>query len=647
MSGIFGAYERNGHPADRQLWHRLGNLTAHRGPDGTKIWSHGPILLGHNALHTTVESLQEELPRSCTISGLAITADARIDNRDELSNALGLERYRIQSDSSIILAAYERWGKACLSRLLGDFSFVIWDSGRNQMFCARDHLGVKPFHYFLSDRQFAFSSEVRTLVIHPAVSSAPNEGMIGEYLAAKFISKTETLFRDILRLAPAHSMTITPETVLIQQYWKPDFHHRLRYRNENNYIDHFHEIFSEAVTCRLRSHLPVSFELSGGLDSSSIIGMAYSVASAEQRGRFLVHSLIYPGLACDERKYIESVEKHLGIQVRYIDASHLSIPDWQQQIRETFTLPDAPNLSNSIPLLENVRQNNSRVLLSGIGGDEWFTGSKHIYLDLLLDKDIAGMMRNFAWFFRENSQKACKELAASLLWPFLPCSVRTMIMRWRKRPSLYPPWISRAFIEKANLVERLFAGISEPYVANLAKADCFSLFHTGYESMVLENNSEQKARYQIEMRHPFLDRRLVDFALSLPNSLHLLNGDSKHLLRLTGKDYLPALVRKRYSKAEFSQLYSQAFNSQSFIYGLLNSMLYKKGWIDEQTLQETYENNVRCFQKKPAGPCGSTQQIWFVFAISAWYANVTALREMKEAEIFFYENFGKRISHHG
>lgn len=617
MSGIFGVFHRDDRPVDYQLWHGLGNLTSHRGPDGTTIWAKGRILLGHNALHTTAESLQEKLPGSCAASGLAITADARIDNREELLNALGVKKNSAISDSSIILAAYKKWGKECLNRLVGDFSFVIWDQDKNQMFCARDHLGVKPFYYSLTDRLFAFSSEIRTLVMHPDVSNIPNEGMIGEYLAAQNVSKTETLFRDVNRLAPAHSITVTPDAALIQRYWKPDFHRRLRYQNENDYIDHFHEIFSEAITCRLRSHLPVSFELSGGLDSSSIVGIAHTLASAEQKQRFIVHSIIYPGLACDERNYIESVEKHLKIQVQTVDGSKLRLPDWQHQIRETFTIPDAPNLSNSEPLLENVKQHNSRVLLTGIGGDEWFTGSDITYLDLLLERNFSGIIQNFISRFRENRTKACQNLTASLIWPILPFSVRAMIMRKRRRPALYPQWISSAFAKEINLEERLCSGFSEPYVANLAHADRFSLFHDGYETMVLETNDNQKARYQIEPRHPLLDRRLIDFSLSIPNSLHNQNGEKKRLLRLAGKDYLPALIKERRSKAEFSQLYCQIFNSRSFSHDLLNN-----GWIKRQPLQEAYEKNLLCFQENPAGPCKGTKQIWFVFAISIWYSQM-------------------------
>jgi len=163
--------------------------------------------------------------------------------------------------------------------------------------------------------------------------------------------------------------------------------------------------------------------------------------------------------------------------------------------------------------------------------------------------------------------------------------------------------------------------VAEPYVTNLAHTDLFALFHTGYESSVLEKNDAQRARYQIEGRHPFLDRRIIEFALALPNSLHRRNGQSKYLLRLAGDHYLPATIRNRKSKAEFSQLYYHTFTTKSFADTLKNSKLYANGWIDKQSLQDAYQNNLHCFFKNPAGPCPDTLAIWFAFSISNWHSN--------------------------
>ena len=156
-------------------------------------------------------------------------------------------------------------------------------------------------------------------------------------------------------------------------------------------------------------------------------------------------------------------------------------------------------------------------------------------------------------------------------------------------------------------------------MTNLATLDPFTLFHTGYESNVLEKNAAQKGRYQIEGRHPFLDRRLVEFAIALPSSLHRQNGISKHILRLAGEKYLPDTIRKRNSKAEFSQLYYHVFKSKVFADTLKNSKAYANGWMEKQPLLLGYQNNLDCFRKNQSGPCPDTLPLWFAFAVSSWY----------------------------
>ena len=467
MSCIFGTYHRDKQPANPKLWERLGKTTAHRGPDGTVIKASGPVLLGNNILRTTTESLQEELPFFCTATGLAIIAAVRLDNRIELLHALDIheELDLPVPDSKIILTAYARWGDDSFCRLLGDFSFVIWDSKEKKIVCVRDSLGVKPFYYTISDRLFSFSSEIITLVKHPNTSRALNEGMIGEYLAAKVISKTETLYRDILRLAPGHVMTVTPDAVHYRRYWEPDFDHRLHYTVEKDYVEHFQELFSEAIRCRLRSHLPVSFELSGGLDSSSIVGMAHTMPSVTSRDNFLTCSLIYPGLACDEQRFVKRVEDHLGISAKYIESVLSQRPEGYSQLHlPCAALLDPPNLSNSEPLLSYVRQKNSRVLLTGIGGDEWFSGSDYIYLDLLVERQYGAAAHEFISNFKANQRGSCRRFAVNLAWPLLPFSIKKAIIHKRRQHNLYPPWIPAAFAGKINLEERLLGGAGEPYV---------------------------------------------------------------------------------------------------------------------------------------------------------------------------------------
>ena len=186
-----------------------------RGPDGIDVWYEDKSGLGNCMFHTTHEAVGETLPYVDRDNGLVITADARIDAREELAKNLGLfERLKNGiPDSHLILAAYRKWQTKCVHHLVGDFTFMIWDKNRQQLFCARDHLGVKPLYYHLSDHTFVAASEVRAILNVPQVPKRINEARLADYLVEplEVIDKTSTLYDSISRLPPAHPLLISQE----------------------------------------------------------------------------------------------------------------------------------------------------------------------------------------------------------------------------------------------------------------------------------------------------------------------------------------------------------------------------------------------------------------------------------------------------
>ena len=166
MSGISGIFRRDGLSLSPEELQITTSPMTHRGPDGIHAWTSGPIGLTHLMLWTTPESLLEKMPAKNSTGNLVITADARIDNRDELTLLLGWQGRSIEkiTDSEFILGAYETWGEDCVNRLVGDFAFAIWDQNQQTLFCARDHMGVKPFYYYQSTNCFAFASEIKGLL---------------------------------------------------------------------------------------------------------------------------------------------------------------------------------------------------------------------------------------------------------------------------------------------------------------------------------------------------------------------------------------------------------------------------------------------------------------------------------------------------
>ena len=215
MSGIAVIWNRDGRPVDRAMLMKMTASMAHRGPDAAGHWIGGSIGIGRRILHTTAESLAEE-PLLLDQSGkLCLALDGRIDNRAELQTHLEADGVRLRSDTDaeLVLGAYRRWGEDCVRYLLGDFAFVIWDEERKRLFCARDHLGAKPFFYTSVGKAFIAASEIQPLFAVPGVKSEPNLTLFACYLAQKCVEFDDTIYKGIFRLPLAHRLTITSESV--------------------------------------------------------------------------------------------------------------------------------------------------------------------------------------------------------------------------------------------------------------------------------------------------------------------------------------------------------------------------------------------------------------------------------------------------
>ena len=311
MSSITGILYRDGRLMSPSIIQNMNDCLSHRGPDGSALWNNDTVAIGHQMLYTTSESLHEMLPFYDEETQIAITADARIDNRKDLAIELDISDNEDISDSYFILKSYEMWGENCPKHLLGDFVFGIWDNKENKLFCARDHMGVKPLYYYLNENIFLFSTEIKALFNLSEVPRELNEKKLALYLNRDILDKEQTFYKDIKSLPAAHFLKITSEKFTKEIYWKLDPNLDLKMDSEEDYAKAFKDIFTEAVRCRLRSHYPIGFELSGGLDSSSIVCMAKKILKQEDPENFEVinsYSRVYDKISeCDESLYIKKV----------------------------------------------------------------------------------------------------------------------------------------------------------------------------------------------------------------------------------------------------------------------------------------------------------------------------------------------------
>jgi len=629
MSGIAGMFNFDGRPVDAALLRRMTGAMAHRGPDGAAHWVRGPTGLGHVMLHTTPESLLEQQPLTDDAGALCLVLDGRVDNREELRRSLESNGARLRSDTDaeLVLQAYGCWGEDCPARIIGDFAFAIWNNRKRRLFCARDALGVKPFYYYCSGTTFLFSSELHALFQDPDVRRIPNEGMVGEYLANSFASREETLFQGILRLPQANSLVVESSgSIRKTQYWDADPARETRYRNDQEYAEAFGEVFQEAVRCRMRSHRPVGSELSGGLDSSSISCVAESL---RRQGRVSstgleTFSLVFPGLPCDESGYIRDVTEKWNLASNCLEVEAADSRGYREQVMRYQDFPYPPNGQMHHPMMTLAKDKGIRVLLSGAWGDQWLTGSLYHNADLLRRLQIGKLLRQIKGDSYVYSQLGCPESPAYMLlrygiWPLLPRWVRQGVKAGLNRKQAgVPRWITGEFARRTQLAARIqrqdLAGRRWP---THAQREPHVYLVSGRSAFQREANERFASSYGMEVRYPFQDRRLIEFALGLPEEQRWRRDRTKFILRQAMEGVLPESVRLRYTKADFSHVLAEGLQSlggEDFIHSMEISRM---GWVDAQQVRLMYRDMIADYVQD--GPYSThTVPLWFLMGIELW-----------------------------
>lgn len=554
MSAITGIFYRDGRKVDHELIKKMNNKLSHRGPDGSDVSCEGPVALGHQMLWTTPESLHERLPFEEEDLGLVITADARIDNRDELSKELYIKDKEEVSDSYFILKAYEKWGEDCPDKLLGDFAFVIWDKNEEKLFCARDHMGVKSFYYYLDDKIFVFGTEIKALLTIPEVPYELNELQLAFYLTEVYDERTFTFYESIYRLPAAHSVTITNEKLNLQKYWELDPNLKIEMNSDEEYAQKFLEIFTEAVRCRLRSAGPVGFELSGGLDSSSVVCVAKKILTTNNNVQLNTFSIVTEIAKFDERYYMEKVMDLGGIKPHYLNADEISPLDNMETILWYLDQPFyANNRSIYWILYKKMQKNNIRVLLTGMEGDATVSHGKNYLIELATNFKFKKLIKEINIRLSLYDRKLKSVLVNELILPNFPDSIMKLFeLNIKKKPKVL--FNNKEFINKVNY--KKYFNIYQKYIftSKSAKERHYKELTHGMIQSVLEVEDQNIAPFFIEQRHPFYDKRLIEFCFSVPTEQKIRSGWGRWLLRLAMDGILPKENQWRLTKNNFSTI---------------------------------------------------------------------------------------------
>jgi asparagine synthase (glutamine-hydrolysing) len=537
MSGIAGILNLDGAPVDDRLLRKLTDFLAFRGPDARQIWVDGQTGFGHTLLKTTQESASEHQPFSLDGSTW-IVADARVDGRRELIGKLrahGPGDLSDAADVELILRAYQVWGEDCVERLLGDFCFAIWDASRRRLFCARDQMGVKPFFYAHLGSCLIFSNTLDCIHQHPAVSERINDLAIADFLVYDMSQDPgATAFVDIRRLPPAHVLTCESGNVSIRRYWSLPTATPVRYRREEECIEHFRELLDTAVDDRLRSDR-AGVLMSGGLDSPTVAASAQRIFKSNGNSNGLrAYTQVFDSLIPhEERHYSGLVSEALGIPVEFIADDSLQL--FGLADHPEGRLPEPAQCAWPDNTADHVRQlaTRSRVALTGFGADPAFSCRITVHFRKLLK---AGQ---FGRALADAARYLMTENRLSRLY------VRT---RWRilfgskDQLSTYPMWLEEGLEKRLGLGDRweTFRHAAAP--SGSARPEAHEAMIAPFWAGLFEGYDAGMTRVPVEIRHPFFDLRLVNFLLALPT---LPWCSDKQLLRDAARGVLPDAVRLR------------------------------------------------------------------------------------------------------
>ena len=612
MSSIAGVYLLDGSPVDPDRLKRMNDRLSHRGPDGSGLWCEGSVGLGHQMLWTTPESLHEKLPLEA--DGLVITADARVDNREELLPELGLREE--VSDSEVILETYRKWGRDCVDRLLGDFAFVIWDKAKGELFCARDHMGVKPFYYYHEPGKiFAFATEIKALFAW-GVQKEINEVRIGDYLENLFEDREITFYLGILRLPAANFMVVNTSDLQKSLYWALDPKREIELGSDEEYEKAFREIFEKAVRCRLRSAFPVGSMLSGGLDSSSIVCMAREILPKD---RFLkTFSVVFNTVTqCDERQYIESVLEKGGFQSYYIQGDMIGpLSDVEEALWHMDQPFSAPNLFLHWAMYKEARNQDSRILLDGIDGDNVVSHGIANITELVVRGRFFSMLYEVRCISRLVGISPRKLLLRYALRPFVPNAV---VELWHNFQGGGEPNLANfefakriCFIDRAKKQYRLRYKPSKT-----ARLDQWLNLTWAIHQQMLEEANIAASAFSVEPRNPFYDIRIMEFCLALPSNQKLRNGITRRIMHMALRDILPELIYHRIKKTSLSPnfLHGILGHNKKVIEDLMiNGGFCLNNYIDCPCLSESY----RKLKHSNELLATDSHNIWLAAVLATW-----------------------------
>jgi asparagine synthase (glutamine-hydrolysing) len=578
----------------------MADMIQHRGPDDEGFFVSGPVGLGFRRL-SIIDLQTGHQPLSNEDGSVWIVFNGEIYNYQELRTFLQAEGhvFKTQTDTEVIVHLYEEFGERCVEKLRGMFAFAIWDGRNKTLLLARDRVGIKPLYYWLSDRSLIFASEIKALLADPEVEPELVPAMIDRFLTFYYVPGEETLLRNIFKLAPGSYMVVRDGKVEIKEYWDLQFAPR-----ERSLVDAESELLSlldECVRMHMVSDVPVGFLLSGGVDSTAMLGMA--VGKTEKRLSSFTLGFSTPGLA-DERPYARLAARTYGSDHHEMTITAQEFADFVPQFAWHMEEPVCEPQAIALYYVTRLAKDYVKVLISGEGGDEAFAGYP-IYRNLLwLErlKKILGTLNGVLSSALSAVNGVAHSHKIAKYAPLFKLPFPSYYYSRTSSPSrffnlhnedLYSDQfarhIDRDFSQSA--VQRYMKGNANGLVNTLLYADT----KTSLPDDLLLKADKMTMANSIELRVPFLDHKFLEFAAGLPENFKVRNFTTKYIAKTALKERVPHEILHR-KKVGFPVPYEQWMRTELKDWVrdiLLDSKTLSRGYFKKACIEQLIEEDLR------------------------------------------------------
>ncbi|EIF51109.1 asparagine synthase-related protein [Sulfurovum sp. AR] len=539
MSGICGIIRFDDKPVNKETIQRMLDTMKIQGSDTEGIWIDGSIGLGHKMLCTTPESLYEKQPLISEDENLVLAADIRLDNRSELIEKLGRKATNFDkiTDADLILWSYQKWGKHCPSYLNGDFAFAIWNNKEKKLFVSRDRFGVRQLYYYYNKEILIFATSIEPIFASGFLNRVLDIQSVKKYIKFMALDRSESFFEEIKRLPSSNWMTISKNQFKMERYWYPEKIQTNSTISLEEAAKEFSTLFHNAVKSSLRSSHPLSVELSGGLDSSSIYSVAISMGMTQ---RFTAHTMQHKGLASDETYYIQQLEKKFKSDILKFDINEI---DFTKYNLSNFyaKFPNIPQRGNFIEFVMKNRilsKRGTRVVITGMGADEVLGGDDSFMLQHLKDLKFVQLFKTIRCIGRRAQSKSIfiKFIFSLFFVDRLKESIHNTINHVQ----------SKLFFKNTLYMKEieLDKEVDNKYIKLFGLDFLSPHFSYWIDFNALQNYSNDG----IEVRYPFFDTKLVEFIISLPPEYLHHCGIYKNILKLAMDGIVPDSVLYRNNK---------------------------------------------------------------------------------------------------